>query len=277
MPTVYVSDLDGTLFHPDAHFSDRSRVALRDLLARDVLFTVASARSFVSMRNLLDGVPLKLPVVGFNGGTVVDWSTGRRLHRAILGSSIARQLVAVAQDEGLRPFVSTSGEVDRLAYTESVNGGMDWYLEDRVAAKDPRLQQVESLDGVLEEDVLCITLIGDRELLRRLHADALAEVGSGVRPQYYPNSYGDGAWDWLTFHGPDATKARGIDVALEIAGLSDARVVVFGDALNDLEMFERADYAIATANAKPAVLDAADEIIGPNTDDSVVAWLEANA
>jgi hydroxymethylpyrimidine pyrophosphatase-like HAD family hydrolase len=51
------------------------------------------------------------------------------------------------------------------------------------------------------------------------------------------------------------------------------RVVVFGDNLNDLSMFEVADLAVAVDNALPEVKAAADVVIGANTTDAVARFI----
>ena len=65
MNTVYVSDLDGTLLRSDATLSVFSRDTLTRLLSEGLLFTVASARSVASIRPILAGLKLPLPIIEF--------------------------------------------------------------------------------------------------------------------------------------------------------------------------------------------------------------------
>jgi hypothetical protein len=51
-------------------------------------------------------------------------------------------------------------------------------------------------------------------------------------------------------------------------------IVVFGDYLNDLDMFEIAGRAIAMENALPEVKESADEIIASNDQGAVLQYLE---
>ena len=55
------------------------------------------------------------------------------------------------------------------------------------------------------------------------------------------------------------------------------RIVSFGDAVNDLPMFEISDACYAVANAVEAVKAAATGVIGSNEDDGVARWLAQNA
>ncbi|MDE6134546.1 MAG: HAD family hydrolase, partial [Muribaculaceae bacterium] len=55
------------------------------------------------------------------------------------------------------------------------------------------------------------------------------------------------------------------------------RLMVFGDNLNDIPMFEVADVAVAVGNALPEVKAAADVVIEPNYTDSVARYIAADA
>ena len=75
---LYISDLDGTLLQGDATLSPYSRQLLNSLLQEGLPFTVASARSIVSMQPILKDVALSLPVIEFNGAFISDLATGRQ-------------------------------------------------------------------------------------------------------------------------------------------------------------------------------------------------------
>ena len=67
---LYISDLDGTLLRSGAKLSDRSYRVLQRMLDLEVPFTIATARSIVSVREILKGLPLKLPVICSNGAYI---------------------------------------------------------------------------------------------------------------------------------------------------------------------------------------------------------------
>lgn len=50
-------------------------------------------------------------------------------------------------------------------------------------------------------------------------------------------------------------------------------MVSFGDAANDMDMFQISDEAYAVANASDALKQAATKIIGSNDEDGVAKWL----
>ena len=71
-----------------------------------------------------------------------------------------------------------------------------------------------------------------------------------------------------------ASKANAILQLKELLGCD--RLVVFGDGVNDLDMFRVADEAYAVENAVPELKAAATAVIGANDEDGVARWLSRN-
>lgn len=270
---LYVSDLDGTLLNSQAQLSDYSLRELSRLIEDGLPFTVASARSVISMQSILRGLPLRLPVIEFNGAFVSDLTTGRHLICNAIDRAIVEEIVAMAHAQGILPFVSTfDGQADRLYFTQAINSGMQWYVNDRIKAGDKRLQNVDDLSPHLAEDVVCLTLIERPNVLKPL-ADEIGRAYDGqIQLHCIENIYSPG-WFWLTIHDHRATKAHGLQHLADSHGIDLTDVTVFGDAVNDIPMFEIARRGIAVTNADDQLKEHATAVIGANEDDSVVKYL----
>ncbi len=277
MNTLYVSDLDGTLLRSDASLSLFSKNSLRELLAEGLLFTVASARSVVSIQQMLTGLSLPLPVIEFNGAYLSDLSTGRHEVINALEPSVAGSVYEMVTAQGLSPFIASfDGTADRKHYGAILNAGMQWFLQDRLSRHDPRLRgPADNLAVALQEHVVCLTIIAKREVLADLESAILEAHAGRVETHLFENQYCSG-WYWLTVHDCRATKDQAIKTLTERYGLSSAEIVVFGDHINDLKMFAAADRAIAVGNAQPEVKDCADLVIGTNEEDSVVKFIRGH-
>ncbi len=272
---LFVSDLDGTLLGPDARISDFTRRELTRLLDAGLPFTVASARSVVSMQLILGDLPLSLPVIEFNGAFISDLKTGA--HRACypLAPEIVSEVVAHAEREGVPPFISSfDGRQDRLYYTNVRNAGMGWYVENRRAAGDSRLARVPDLTPHLQEQVVCLTLTAERDRLTPLGDWVRSGYGARVQVLLMGNAHSRG-WHWLTIHDAKATKANALMTVAADCGVALENVTVFGDHVNDIPMFAVAGHAVAMANAEEEAKRHAHEIIGSNEGDSVVKYLRA--
>jgi Cof subfamily protein (haloacid dehalogenase superfamily) len=272
--TIYVSDLDGTLLDDDGRLSERTRKGLAALLDGGLKLTVASARSVVAMQSILAGLRLPLPVVEFNGGFISDLESGRHLVTNALTSGDARAAFDIVLEEGRMPFVSTfDGAADRLYYERVGNAGMQWYVDDRIRSNDGRLTRTDALSDSLREQVVCLTVIDRAETIAGLQAGLLRRLGDRVVVRRCTNECSPG-WDWLTVQDRMARKDLAVEAMLELQGLEGAEVVAFGDSDNDLPLLRMARRGVAVANASQGLKAGASLVIGPNSEDSVVGFLE---
>lgn len=276
MSTLYISDLDGTLVNNDAVLSPYALKELNAMLAEGLQLTVASARSIVSMQQMLAGLELRLPVIGFNGAFLSDLKTGAHLHVNSMPREIAESIIACLPAYDCAPYVSTyTGAEERVYYDTVTNAGMQWYWRDRIERRDPRFRHQPRYLLAHNDAVTCITIIHRGEVLDALEADLISRFGTEVEIHQYENQYSPG-WYWLTVHDRRASKDQAIKVLQAHQDLKDSRVVVFGDNKNDIKMFQAADLAVAVENAQAQVKAHAHEVIGSNLNDAVVNYLRAN-
>lgn len=270
---LYVSDLDGTLLQDDGTLSADCRRSLCELLEQGLPFTVASARSVFSMQEILQGLPIRLPIISTNGGFISDLNSGQHFAINAVKTDIASELLHLIDDSGNAPWVSAfDGRQDRLYYNRIANGGMQWYLEDRQHANDTRLTCLEDISVSLGNQVICLIVMGKEAPVANLRQEIVARFGTLLMTQFYENRYSPG-WHWLSIHDAGATKGNALRYLVDHWELHDRELVVFGDAENDIEMFQTADRAIAVANAEDPLKPHASSIIAPSNTDSVIRFI----
>lgn len=277
MPSLFVSDLDGTLIQGDERLSPFARGELVRLIGEGLPFTVASARSVASIQPIFEGVPLRMPVIEFNG-TMASWlETGEREFCHVIPPDAARATAEAGMRAGTAPFISTAAHNaadDGLYAPPDRNEGQENYHANRVAAGDYRLRRGASIEEGLTRDVTCLTFIDRQERLTPLERLVAERFPGSFYTAFFENWYFRGWW-WLTLHPARGTKANAVKEVAARAGVDMKDVTVFGDQVNDIPMFEEAGHAVAVENAVRELKAHADEVIGPNTDDSVVKWLAA--
>lgn len=273
-PALYLSDLDGTLLSEGGEVSPRTREGLLRLLAEGAQVTVASARSYFSIRKLFGEMPFRLPIIEFNGAFITDYATGRHLQVNSLGTALGEELFDRIISAGQRPFVcSFNGEDDCLHYDELINGGMVWYEERRRKAGDTRLRRTLDLRSTMREEVVSLTVMdNDEAKIRALHAEVVAAYGEKLQTYCYENEYSKGTF-WLTIHHESASKHIAMKT-LRDRFAPGSEIVAFGDNVNDLLMLQHADRGIAVENAVPELHGVADLVIGHHAGDAVVQFLE---
>ncbi|MDJ0634233.1 MAG: HAD family hydrolase [Xenococcaceae cyanobacterium MO_188.B29] len=270
---IYISDLDGTLLRNDASLSSFSKNTLIELIDRGLMFTVATARSVVSIQELLRGVKLNLPVIEFNGAFISDLETGHHEIINHIKPEIVENIYDLILDYDCLPFIASfDGKADRIYYEKILNQGMLWYLNDRVKQKDKRLKQLKDLRISFSEQIVCLTVISRFSKLKQLQAIVDKQYANSIETHLYENRYFPG-WYWFTIHDRTCTKANALSILLENYGLQKSETIVFGDHGNDISMFKAANRSIAVGNAIDELKQVATEVINSNQEDSVVQYI----
>lgn len=272
--TLIVSDLDGTLMRDDGHVSDYSKSVIRALLAKGHLFTIASARSLVSIRRLFEGVDITLPVVSYNGAVVSHLKCSNYESVTALDVSVFDEVMKVVEDMRLEPFVSTySSTAEHRYYRNIRNSGMQYVINDLVENKDRRLVNVSDFTVARSQPILEINVIGNKEEAEAFYQKLQKIVGHRVGYVRFESRYQPGSF-WVSLSSPMVSKAYGCEKLVRELGLDATNLLVFGDEDNDKKMFLYAGEAIAVANAIPEIKELATDHIGHCNDDSVAKYLE---
>lgn len=273
MNKIYISDLDGTLLRNDATLSEHSRKCLTRLIKDGVKFTVASARSIYSIQEILQDLPLELPVIASNGAYITDYKTGEHFVINDIYNELCLELLDLIKKHDCMPFISCyDGKKNNLYYEKINSYGMQWYLEDRITAKDKRLRKVSSIEKTFNENIVCFTVMNRKEKLLELTQYLEVNYANLLEIHLMENQYSPG-WHWLSIHDKKATKDKAIKTLIKSKGLEGYETVVFGDNINDIKMFKGANRAIAVENAKDELKIHATYIIGENEADSVVDFI----
>lgn len=271
---LYISDLDGTLLNKAGNLSDYTKEKLISLLSKGINFTVASARSYVSIQEKLSGVPLTLPIIENNGAFISDLNSGKHEIVNHIESHIGPEILSIIFKYNCFPFISTfNGEDDFLYYQELISDGMANMFNIRLAGKDKRLKKLDDLKHSFGESVICFTVIEQEDVLEPIEEEINLNFPGMLRTHLYHDDYFPG-WHWLTVHDRRAEKGQAIKLLVEKLGFDISQLVVFGDQVNDVSMFGVAAKAVAVANAVEELKAVATEVIGSNEEDSVVRFIE---
>ena len=261
MNRLYVTDLDGTLLNDEGRLSEYSFNAIKGLLEEGVYFTVASARSVMSIQNILRGLDLKLPIVSFNGAYVSDFKTGHHHHIQKITNT---QLFDLLKESGVLVSTHKANE-DMLYYAGSLSKGSQQYVDDRKSFYNVVVEPIDILPA--DRDIMAYTLIDTYENLSKVK-DRL-DVYDDIIVDLWEDMYYK-PWYWMSIHAKGATKANGIEILKQMIEVPFSDLVVFGDNTNDIEMFKCSDMAIAVDNAVDDLKVYASYTIASNTDNSVV-------
>lgn len=269
MKALFVSDLDGTLLGRDSRLSPYGLRTLNELIAQGLPFTYATARSLSSARLVTKGLAVRCPVVTNNGVFIRDSESGAVLDSVAFAPEALQEIRAAVEQAGISPLVYSlvNGEEKVFWVAGTENEGIRYYFDNRQG--DKRFTPVGSSDELYQGEIFYFTCIGEREELLPVYESLCWEkqVHCTLQQELYREEY------WCELMPGKASKAAAVLRLREL--LHAERVIAFGDAINDLPLFEAADEGYAVANAVPELKERADGIIASNDADGVVNWLQA--
>lgn len=263
--TLYVSDLDGTLLRGDQTLSDFTVETINALTEQGMLFSYATARSYVTAKPVTEGLTAGLPVIVYNGSFIVESGTEKRLMvNAFAAKDSCRILDALLIHE-LYPIVYAFVEgVEKFSYCpQRETRGMKLFQDTRRG--DVRDNPVSDEAELYRGDIFHFTCIDEEEKLLPLYERFRGEFACIFHRDIYSGE------PWLEIQPVGATKARAVLSLKERMGCE--RVVCFGDGKNDISMFRVADECYAVENAHEDLKRIATGVIESNENDGVAKWL----
>lgn len=267
MKTLFITDLDGTLLKSDKTISKESCEILNGLISDGMAFSYATARSIYSSSVLTKAVHFQMPLITKNGAIIQnpDWSI---LYENKFSGEDAEEIYRILRKHGLDSVVASfQNGLEKYSFDcTNISAGTQAFLDDHPG--DKRENPVAGEEHILDGSVHYFTTIGTKEELWQ----AYEELGRKFRCICAKDTYSEDFW--LEVMPQHATKADAVLQLKTLLGFD--KVVVFGDAVNDIPMFEIADECYAMENAVPELKAIADGIIGNNDVDGVARWLEEN-
>lgn len=268
MKTLYVTDLDGTLLTSQKNISSYSEKIINDLIERGMFFTYATARSLSSASVVTKGLELKTPIVAYNGAHIFLPKTGERIASESFEKTEVVYVEHVLKKHGISPmvysFVDNKETVSWVLGTETE--GSKKYLDSR--KNDKRMRGLGTEEKLYEGEVFYFTCIGEKEQFEKAYEVFLENDRYTCTLQAEPHKRDE---YWLEIMPRKATKANAILKLKEILGCE--KIVSFGDAMNDIPMFQISDECYAMENAVDELKAMATDVIGSNEKDGVAVWL----
>ncbi len=272
---LYVSDLDGTLLTPDSFLPIEAIERLNQLLAKGLNFTIATARNYDSVRPILKNLNLTIPVILFNGVYLTNFQTGENILTSLhLPKDVVIDIINEAGNENLDPFVYTFDKTHTVYYRNVTNPGSKNYVDYiNKISNDSRLKHIDDYEFLSDMTIPGLLFIDTYSKLAPIH-EKIQKLQKANLNVYFAEDIAVEGYYWLQVFDGQANKGNMLKKLAQKLNTPLEETVVFGDYLNDLEMFEIAGRAVAMGNALQEVKQSADLIIGNNSELAVINYLE---
>lgn len=270
MNNLYITDLDGTLLNSDGKVSEKTKEILNALTDKGVSFAVATARTILSVSNILDGLNITAPCVLMNGVCTYDMTEKKYLHcHYIDPSATAEYVKTVSGRKDISPYIYTIKDNELCAYYENMDTEpARSFAEERRKRYGKNFVQVDfkRFDPAY---AVYFTMCGYKDVIEPYY-HKLKDT-KGLYVTFYRDTYDTGVY-YLEMCSDKASKAGGIRYLRENYGYD--KIYCFGDNTNDIPMFNESDKSYAVANAVDRLKEIADEVILSNDQNGVAAKIK---
>ncbi|MBR6514674.1 MAG: HAD family hydrolase [Clostridia bacterium] len=265
MNKLFITDLDGTLLDSDGKVNQKTKEILNALTDKGVSFAVATARTILSVSNILDGLNISAPCILMNGVCTYDMTERRYLHCHYIDPVATTQYVkAVSGRTDISPYIYTIKDNELCAYYENMDTEpARSFAEERRKRYGKNFVKADfkELDPTY---AVYFTMCGKKQALEPYY-HKLKDT-KGLYVTFYRDTY-DTSIYYLEMCSDKASKAGGIRYLREHYGFDE--IYCFGDNTNDIPMFRESDHRYAVSNAVNELKEISDEIILSNNENGV--------
>ncbi len=257
---LYLSDLDFTLLRSDLTISRYTKEVWNKRALEDKL-SIATARSYTGVKELLKGLRLTEPLILLDG-TIIAMPNGEILDMSAINRELGNTIIELSKKYlNLEPLIVAYKDKSELFYYPKE---LNIYQKELLTQMKNRKRLIANSNYGAQDINLKIVYLSTEEEARALTTilkDTLSdtiEIKSAKDP--YINCY------FTTILDPKGDKAHALKKLEEIENVDINNTTVFGDSHNDIGMFKLAGRKVAVANAIDELKELA-TIVLPHTND----------
>ena len=262
---LFLSDLDFTLLRSDTTVSDFTKEVWNKTASKAKL-SVATARSYTGVAELLKGLDLKEPLILLDGAVIAK-PNGEILHMASINKELGDEIIDISKKElDIEPLiVAQEDKLEHFYYPKKLN----MHQEEIVKTMEMKRRIFSEGELRAKEHNLKLVYQAGKEESEALEQVLKEQFGNTIEIKRSDDPYFD--CYFITVLNPLGDKAHALKKLEELENISIDNTTVFGDSHNDLGLFSSAGTKIAVANAIDELKAKADIVLPYTNDEDAVA------
>lgn len=264
---IIATDLDGTLMAPDhITVTEKTRNALEKAHSYGVKIAIATGRTLSVINSVREQIPFVDYIIYSNGAAVYDCDNEKTIYSRFMPRDIVETIVDFLEKYPVYYEVYSGGtqhaQPDKAGYFQNKDlpqEFLDEYMKNIVSHDD--VADFAKNNDVEKINVYYFQGEHYEEIKNFLFSVDDIECTSPVSGDIE-----------MTFGG--ANKGKALDGICKKYGISQSQVMAFGDANNDIEMLQYAEYGFAMENGSDVCKKSAKYIAPSNANDGVAVSVE---
>ena len=267
--------MDGTLLAHDSSISKGNIEAIRYAQSKGVQFAIATGRDYSSLKGILEAHDLKCFSILGNGAQFCN-ENGEILSSAYFPKKCFKQVLQIFDELKIHYMIFTANGFYSTAEPNVVRDAFIDRCIQRFNRKKEEyfngvqqdmpcmhLKEIKDVDEFLEQDIdiIKVEAFNTNTVLISKAKEKLANL-SGIA---YLSSFDDN----VEVTDKKAQKGLILEQVVAKMNISKDEVMVLGDGLNDITMFERFRYSFAPENADSIIKEMAYQVVKSCEDNGV--------
>jgi Cof subfamily protein (haloacid dehalogenase superfamily) len=258
MYKMIVLDLDGTLTNGEKRITKRTFDALMAAQKQGCRVVLASGRPTYGIMPLAEELQLSAYggfIMAFNGGKIIDCTTGETLFEQKLDDELVPQIHDLALAADLQVLTYRGNAV-------VTTDASDEFVQHEAFINKMPVEQLDHFLDEIEYPVNKCLAVGEPSRVASFEPK-IARLMAGRISVYTSQPF------FLECMPLDIDKAASLGRLLSILGIGREKTIACGDGNNDVSMVQFAGLGVAMQNAEKAVKEVADYITLSNEEDGV--------
>ncbi len=256
---LVICNLDNALMTPAQEILSCNVEMVRLFCTLGGRFTIATARTLSSTKEVVKDLCINAPVAVCGGGMVVDWESEQVLQKHCLDSQTALQLIQDVQSRFPDTGIEIVDDMGKVLVLQSSAYTNEHIIRENLECIYQPLEDMQS-------PWTKIVFTDSSKMLQRISAFVADRNYFQLQPVFTNHIYYEIMPEKATKGNALKTICQKIDFPLE-------NTVAIGDYYNDMELLKTAGYAVAMGNAPSEVKLIADQVTDDCQDGGVASYL----
>lgn len=253
-------DMDGTFLNDQKKYNEvYFKNIYQQMKKKGVHFIIASGNQYFHLTKFFPSIHQDLIYIAENGALIV--SQNRYLFEETLDKELIKEILFFLESQKISFQITFSGKLGAYLFStaeDSYKKKMNLFYQ--------KINWINNFEDVTDP-IYKLALNFPKEIL----AEVEKKLAQKFKEQITIVTSGHEAVDILP---KNLGKDFGIRLLKEKLMIQSDEIAVFGDNMNDFNMFKEVKYSYAVKNARPELKKIAYETIGSNNEDAVLKQME---
>lgn len=235
-PYLIAFDMDGTLLNSDKKITFKTGRLLKKLAKQGHKIVISSGRPIRSISSYYKKLKLDTPIVCYNGELVYSPTDKNfKEDRHSIPKEIILEILEQVGDNALNVMCETDDEIF-IDKEDAYLGKFFWYTKMKI--------HKGNIKDILNKDTMTFLVHCPDKYKNANEIEKIVEKYPDLAPVFWIGS------PYFELHHKSTSKGTGVKAIADYYNIPQERVIAFGDATNDIEMFEYAKTSVLMSNAK---------------------------